>query len=176
MKLQIEIMTTLFMLFVILLVGCHSPTPDADHHVHEHDGTEELMHEIMNSPPYPNLTEKQRKRLLAVQANGNNPNNNPNYFQEVYDAVCEGLDTETAVKTLFENEIYTDVILPDMDSYQAFKYLFNVAGTVKDASSLRHEYAKRVLSEMPKSAQGLETGFILAVGAPLMKDTLRFYQ
>ena len=94
-----------------------------------------------------------------MDSDGNSYYTNPNYWQEVYDAVCEGLNTQDAIKLLVEGEVYTPMILEHMDNYQAFKYILSCAPL--DRRSPAKEYTKRLISEDPKSKVGLEVGLYL---------------
>lgn len=133
-------------------------------------------HRHLGPPPestidYPTLSSQQRKRLKKVNSNSNSYYTNPNYFQEVYDAVCEGISTEECIQLLVENLIYTDVILPDMDDYQAFKY---IQSCPPDVDHPLTDYAKRVIASDPASPEALETGLYMAVYGtrdPLEKQT-----
>jgi hypothetical protein len=86
---------------------------------------------------------------------------NPNYFQEVYEAVSHGQDMETTIKLLKEYNIYTDVVLEHMESYEAFKYVQEYAPV--DRKGPAKEYGNRVISEDPKSPEALEAGLYIAV-------------
>ena len=81
------------------------------------------------------------------------------FWQEIYDAVCEGLDTQEAIKLLVDNGIYTPVILEHMEDYQAFRYIISYAPTDRDGIAL--EYAERIIKNDPKSDAGLEAGLYL---------------
>lgn len=86
---------------------------------------------------------------------------NPNYFKEVYEAVSNGQDMETTIEILKEYNIYTDVVLEHMDSYEAFKYVLNQAPV--DRKGPAKKYGNRVISEDPKSPEALEAGLYIAV-------------
>lgn len=130
-----------------------------------------LVRPSENTIGYPTLSSEQRKRLKDVRnyieippGKDGSPGRvlpNENYFQEVYDAVCEGISTEECIKLLVENRIYTDVILPHMDSYQAFKYL-HWGAHHPNAVSLRLDYAKCVIAADPASPEALEVGLYMA--------------
>lgn len=107
-----------------------------------------------------------KKRLEKVRADGNTFYNNPNYFQEVYEAVSNGRDMETTIDILKEYGIFTDVVLEHMDSYEAFEYALNssiptdyIAPTTMTGPDMK--YAKRVIAEDPSSPEALEAGLYL---------------
>lgn len=128
-------------------------------HTHPHDDTD---HDHLEGPPDParELPRDLQKRLEKVDSDGNNYHSNPNYFQEVFDAVNNGQDMETTIKLLKEYRIYTTVVLEHMDSYEAFQYIISVAPV--DIEEPAIEYAKRVIGEDPRSSEALEAGLYIA--------------
>ena len=112
------------------------------------------------------------KRLDKVDSNGNNYRLNPNYFQEVFEAVSNGQDMETTIKLLKEYGIYTNVVLEHMESYEAFRYVIESApvdlkGSYPDGGQFGVvgddiKYAKRVIGEDPRSSEALEAGLYIA--------------
>ncbi len=124
-----------------------------------------------------------QKRLDNVDSNGNSYYSNPNYFQEVFDAVSNGQDMETTIKLLKEYGIYTPVVLEHMDSYEAFRYVIveapvDLKGSYPDGGPFAVvgddiKYAKRVIGEDPRSSEALEAGLYIArvLVDPHEKDT-----
>ncbi|MDE2674702.1 MAG: hypothetical protein OXH65_06295 [Paracoccaceae bacterium] len=124
-------------------------------------------HSHFKGPPAPSRIPRDlKKRLEKVKSDGNAFYNNPNYFQEVYEAVSNGRDMETTIDILKEYGIFTDVVLEHMDSYEAFEYALNssipadyIAPTTMTGPDMK--YAKRVIAEDPSSPQALEAGLYL---------------
>ena len=128
--------------------------PRASHsHGHLHPG---------DPPPPIEYPRDLKERLDKVEANGNSIYTNPNFFQELYDAVSDGRDMETTIEILKEYGIYTDVVLEHMDSYEAFKYTFKAPDNFGLEPSLK--YAKRVINEDPSSAEALEAAYLRGWG------------
>lgn len=125
--------------------------------VHSHDHPDYIP--PGGFPPF-ELPADLQERLDEVSANGNSYDNNPNFFQQVYDAVSNGRDMETTIEILKEYGIYTDVVLEHMDPYEAFIYVLEQAPT--DYKAPAAKYAERVFSEDPSSPEGLEAGLYLA--------------
>lgn len=132
-----------------------------DDHGHEH-------HEHLKGPQGParKLPLDLRKRLEMVKSDGNSYYTNPNFFQEVFEAVNNGQDMETTIKLFKEYGIYTDVILPHMDSYEAFIYIRRNAPTdfkyPATYTGNDMKYAKRLISDGFRSAEALEAGLYIA--------------
>ena len=122
-------------------------------------------------PPPMEYPRDLKKRLDKVKADGNSYYTNPNYFQEVFDAVSEGRDMETTIKILKEYGIYTDVVLEHMDSYEAFKYALGAPAGYKGPAI---KYGERVISEDPSSAEALEAGILLG-GEDNLRDVLKYH-
>ena len=129
-------------------------------HTHIDDDTD---HSHLEGPPGParKLPRDLQKRLEKVDSDGNSYYTNPNYFQEVFEAVNNGQDMETTIKLLKEYRIYTPVVLEHMDNYEAFKYITSVAPVDIDKVPAI-EYAKRVIGENPRSSEALEAGLYIA--------------
>jgi len=91
---------------------------------------------------------------------------NPDYYRDVYEAVSNGRDMGATIQLLKEYRIYTEFVLEHMDSYEAFKYVIEYAPSdLKALSTFTGndiEYAKRTISEVPKSAEALEAGLYIA--------------
>ncbi len=139
-------------------------------HTHIDD---DIHHQHLRGPfPLGKLPLDLGKRLDKVNSNGNSYYSNPNYFQEVFEAVSNGQDMETTIKVLKEHGIYTRVVLEHMDSYEAFRYVIEVAPTDFKGpyvsggpfASMRDDikYAKRVIAEDPRSSEALEAGLYIA--------------
>ena len=126
-------------------------------HSHDH-------HDLEPPPALPprKLPRDLQERLDKVRSNGNSYYTNPNFYQEVFEAVNNGRDIETTIKLLKEYRIYTDVVLEHMDGYEAFRYIQRNAGGDADRDDLLLVYAKRIISEDPSSAEALEAGLYLA--------------
>lgn len=146
-----------------------SPVPKQSN-LYRPDNPHDHLH--LEGPPPSRRPSDLKKRLQHVNANGNSYYTNPNYFQEVYDAVSNGQDMATTIEILKEYCIFTDVVLEHMDSYEAFQYILNSsipvdlkAPSIFTGPDIR--YAKRVISEDPSSAEALEAG--LYIGR-LLKD------
>ena len=131
-------------------------------HIHDDHGHSHLRDPFV---PAPRLPRDLKKRLEKVDSDGNSYYSNPNYFREVYEAVSYGKDMETTIKLLKAYNIYTDVVLEHMDSYEAFMYVRKLAPvdftvpTIYDGNDIK--YAKRVIAEGPSSPQALEAGLYL---------------
>lgn len=136
-----------------------------DSHTHQHD---DIHHRHLEGPGPPALVLPRdlQKRLDKVNSNGNSYYSNPNYFQEVFDAVNNGQDMETTIKLLKEYGIYTPVVLEHMESYEAFRYVIEKAPTEYKGPALQSgddiKYAKRVIGEDPRSSEALEAGLYIA--------------
>ncbi len=129
-------------------------------------------HDFGPPPPPLKYPRDLKERLDKLRANGNSYYTNPNFSQEVFEAVSDGRDMETTIEILKEYRIYTDVVLEHMDSYEAFIYIQESAGDA-GRDNLILVYAKRVISEDPSSAEALEAGLYLArmLRAPHEKET-----
>lgn len=136
-----------------------------DSHTHIDDDIHH-QHLVGPGPPVRKLPRDLQKRLDKVKSDGNNYHSNPNYFQEVYEAVSNGQDMETTIKLLKEYGIYTSVVLEHMDSYEAFKYILREAPTDITGFGVSggddKKYAKRVIAEDPRSSEALEAGLYIA--------------
>ena len=104
------------------------------------------------------------KKLKKVQADGNRASTNPNYWQEVYDALCSDLEPGEAVTLLATYKIYTPVILPYMmTDYQAFNYLRYIDNDEDPTKEERtKEYAQCIVAQNPARPEALEAGIYVA--------------
>ncbi len=98
-----------------------------------------------------------RQRYEAVIANGNTPDINPDYYEEMYNALCGDLKPKDAVKFFITYNMYNAVAVKHMDDYQAFQYILRTTEGVVSAS----EYAQRIFKKKPKSRLGYEAGMYL---------------
>ena len=145
-------------------------------HMHDDHGH---SHFVWDPGPGPRMPRDLKKRLEKVDANGNDYYTNPNYSQEIYEAVSNGKDMETTIKLLKKYNIYTDVVLEHMDSYEAFMYVRRHAPTNFKGDDVAIfgrpdiKYAKRVIAEDPSSPEALEAGLYLgrALEDPHEKQT-----
>lgn len=116
-------------------------------------------HDFGHPPPPVEYPRDLKERLDKVTSDGNSYYTNPNFFQEVFEAVSDGRDLETTIEILKEYGIYTDVVLEHMDSYEAFMYVLERAPTGYKGPAVK--YGERVISEDPGSAEALEAGILL---------------
>lgn len=101
-----------------------------------------------------------RKKYDAVEADGNSHYSNPNYYQEMYDALCGHLKPKDAAKFFITYNEYNAVALKHMDDYQAFKYIVRT-GERYDHDVNAREYAERLFEQHPKKRKGYEAGMYL---------------
>ena len=132
-----------------------SPKTAHSHDTHDIDH----IHFSGSSDQERSLPRDLKKRLDKVDSDNNSYYTNQNYFQEVYEAVSNGEDMETTIKLLKAYDIYTDVVLEHMDSYEAFKYILYSAPT--DRKSPAKEFAKRIINNNPSSPEALESWLYL---------------
>ena len=132
-------------------------------HTDTHECEVHIPELALQPPSYPGDLEE---RLENLNSNGNSYYTNDNYFQELYDVVSKGLDMNATIKILKEYGIYTDVVLDHMDDFEAFEYIINHAPTEykfsKTISGDDIKYAKRVISQDPKSDNALKAGLYIA--------------
>ncbi|MDE0482750.1 MAG: hypothetical protein OXI67_09250 [Candidatus Poribacteria bacterium] len=123
-------------------------------------------------PPPMEYPRDLKERLDKVKADNNSYFTNPNFFQEVYEAVSDGRDMETTIEILKKYNIYTDVVLEHMDSYEAFIYILESAPV--DYTGTATKYGERVISEDPSSAEALEAGILLG-GEDDLRAVLKYH-
>ena len=119
-----------------------------------------------------NMPAHLQRRYEIVKANNNNPDSNPNYYQEVYDTLCGELKPKDAAKFFDTYNIFNTVALRHMEDYQALKYIERLAEGyhavyIADAA----EYAHRIFEKKPKTQQSYETGMYLS----RYKDVLKYH-
>ena len=128
-------------------------------------------HDFGPPPPPPKYPRDLKERLDKVRSDGNSYQTNPNFFQEMFEAVSNGRDMETTIEILKKYNIYTDVVLEHMDSYEAFKYALTAPTGYKGPAV---KYGERVINEDPNSAEALEAGILLG-GEDNLRAVLKYH-
>ena len=128
-------------------------------------------HHNFGPPPPLKYPRDLKERLDKVTSDGNSYYTNPNFFQEVFDAVSDGRDMETSIEIHKKYNIYTDVVLEHMHSYEAFKYALTAPRGDKGPAV---KYGERVISEDPSSAEALEAGILLG-GEDNLRRVLKYH-
>lgn len=152
MKIRIETFMTLFLLIVTLLAGCGGCEKKPKTSLH--GGMQPKRKVVWQPQRFPKLPRDLKKRLDKAGTY----HTNPRYYQDVYDIVGEGLDTQETVDLLLKYNIYTAAALKHMDNYTAYKYIQSARRGPGDSEWLALVYAKRVFEEDPSDVRAITAG------------------